>query len=126
MPTHAGQCHCGAVTFRFQLPSSVSMTECNCSVCSLTGYKHIFVPQDNFTLLSGAEDLTEYKFGTGTARHLFCRHCGVKAFYRPRSHPDKYSVNYRAVTPGTLTISEVIPFDGQNWEENITALKDKT
>ena len=102
------------------------MTECNCSACALTGFQHVFVPQEEFTLLSGAEDLTSYKFETQTADHLFCRHCGVKAFYRPRSHPESYSVNYRAVTPGTLSITEVIPFDGQNWEENIKALKDKT
>ena len=126
MTVHTGQCHCGSVKFSFVAPSSLSMTDCNCSVCSLTGFQHIFVPQDDFTLLSGAEDLTSYKFGTMTAEHLFCRHCGVKAFYRPRSHPESYSVNYRAVTPGTLSITEVIPFDGQNWEDNIKALKDKT
>ena len=126
MTVHTGQCHCGSVKFSFVAPSSLSMTDCNCSACSLTGFQHIFVPQDDFTLQSGAEDLTSYKFGTMTAEHLFCRHCGVKAFYRPRSHPESYSVNYRAVTPRTLSITEVIPFDGQNWEDNIKALKDKT
>ena len=126
MPTHTGGCHCGAVTFQFEAPASVSMTKCNCSICSLSAYQHVFIFESDFTLLSGAEDLMEYNFGTGTARHLFCRHCGVKAFYRPRSHPDRYSVNYRAVTPGTLSISEVIPFDGQDWEGNIKTLKDRT
>lgn len=126
MPIHKGGCHCGAVTFKFEAPESVSITDCNCSICSLSAYQHVFVPQADFTLLSGAEDLTTYKFGTGAAEHLFCRHCGVKAFYRPRSHPDSYSVNYRAVTAGTLEISEIIPFEGTDWEGNITALKDKT
>ena len=126
MPIHTGQCHCGAVSFEFKAPAKVSVTDCNCSICVLTAYQHVFIPEADFTLISGTEDLTEYNFGSGTARHLFCRHCGVKAFYRPRSHPESYSVNYRAVTAGTLEISEIIPFDGQDWEGNIKALKDKT
>jgi len=123
---HTGGCHCGAVTFEFKAPSTLSMTECNCSVCSLTAYQHVFVPEADFTLLTGGDDLTEYRFGSGTAVHLFCVHCGVKAFYRPRSHPDSYSVNLRAITPGSLTISEVITFDGENWEGNIKALRGRT
>ena len=126
MPKHSGQCHCGAVKFEFIAPASVNVTECNCSICSLTAYQHVFVPKDDFTLISGDEHWTEYNFGTGVARHLFCRHCGVKAFYRLRSHPSRYSVNYRAVTPGTLSISAIISFDGQDWEGNIAALKEIT
>ena len=126
MPTHRGQCHCGAVAFEFEMPAATSMTLCNCSICSLSAHQHIFVPEADFTLLSGADYLTEYNFGTGAARHLFCRHCGVKAFYRPRSHLDKYSVNYRAIAPGTLSISETIHFDGENWERNIAGLQAKT
>jgi hypothetical protein len=126
MPEHKGACHCGAVTFAFKAPSILTMTQCNCSVCSLSAYEHVFVPEDDFTLLTGAQDLTEYRFGSKAAIHLFCRHCGVKAFYRPRSHPDKYSVNFRAITPGTLTISKVFPFDGKNWARNIQALREQT
>lgn len=124
--THKGGCHCGAVTFEFRAPQSVNVTACNCSICQVSAYQHVFVAQEDFTLLTGEEALTEYRFGTGQAVHLFCRVCGVKAFYRPRSHPQHYSVNFRALTAGSLTISELIPFDGQNWEDNITALKEQT
>ncbi len=123
---HKGGCHCGAVSFEFKAPQRVQVTACNCSICQINAYQHVFVPEGDFTLLTGKDELTEYRFGSGQAVHLFCRNCGVKAFYRPRSHPEYYSVNYRSVTPGSLMISEIIPFDGQNWDKNIAALKDQT
>ncbi len=62
-------------------------------VCRMTGFLHIVVPHDEFELITGRDALTSYRFGTGAAEHLFCRHCGVKSFYQPRSHPDAWSVN---------------------------------
>ena len=59
----------------------------------MTGFLHIMVPHERFELMTGREALTSYRFGTGAAEHLFCRQCGVKSFYQPRSHPDAWSVN---------------------------------
>ena len=90
----SGGCHCGAVRFEAELPAPpVPGVECNCSVCRMTGFLHVMVPHERFELMTGREALTSYRFGTGTAEHLFCRHCGVKSFYQPRSHPDAWSVN---------------------------------
>ena len=72
-------------------------------MCSRSAYLHLIVAADEFRLLSGADDLVEYSFGTGVAKHRFCRHCGVKSFYVPRSHPDGYSVNARCLDPSTIT-----------------------
>jgi hypothetical protein len=77
----------------------------------MSGFLHLIVPQSRFRLLRGAEALTEYKFNTGTARHLFCRHCGVKSFYVPRSNPDGYSVNLRCLDRATIEHVEIQPFD---------------
>jgi hypothetical protein len=77
----------------------------------MSGYRHLIVPRARFRLLQGAESLTEYRFNTGTARHLFCRHCGVKSFYVPRSNPDGYSVNVRCLDPATIEHVEVEIFD---------------
>ena len=90
--------------------------ECNCSICSMTGFQHLIVPRARFRLLQGADVLAEYTFNTGVARHLFCRRCGVKSFYVPRSHPDGFSVNARCLDPGTVTSLAVAPFDGRDWE----------
>jgi hypothetical protein len=69
-------------------------------------------------LVEGETELTSYRFNTGTANHLFCRTCGVKAFYVPRSHPDGISVNARCIDTATLRSLQVRPFDGANWERN--------
>ena len=73
-------------------------------------------PESRFRITAGEDILTRYTFNTGVAQHLFCRVCGVKSFYRPRSNPDGWSVNARCLDhPEALTI-EIEPFDGRNWE----------
>jgi hypothetical protein len=99
------------VAFEVQAPSRLTVSDCNCSICRMSGYQHLIVPRARFSLLKGAESLTEYRFNTGTARHLFCRHCGVKSFYVPRSNPDGYSVNARCLDPATVEHVEVEIFD---------------
>lgn len=122
MTTHTGGCHCGQVRFDVDAPAEIAATECNCSMCSKSGFLHLIVAKRDFHLLSGEDALTTYTFNTGAAKHLFCRHCGVKSFYIPRSHPDGVSVNVRCLDEATINSVTVTPFDGQNWEENISTL----
>ncbi len=122
MTTHAGGCHCGRVRFTVEAPAELEVAECNCSICGMLGYWHLIVPRDAFRLLSGEEHLTSYRFNTGTAEHLFCRHCGIKSFYVPRSHPDGISVNARCLDRATVASIEVTPFDGANWEQHVAEL----
>ena len=113
--THAGGCHCGAVRFTCEAPAEIEVRECNCSICRMGGYRHLVVSKRRFTLLSGEDKLSRYRFGTGVAEHLFCAVCGVKSFYVPRSAPDCYSVNALCLDPGTVTGEKVIEVDGANW-----------
>lgn len=122
MITHTGGCHCGRVRFEVDAPASIEATECNCSICSKSGYLHLIVPRGRFRLLQGEDALTTYTFNTGAAKHRFCCHCGVKSFYIPRSHPDGVSVNVRCLEPGTLERVGVTAFDGRNWEQNASEL----
>jgi hypothetical protein len=110
-----GGCHRGAVRFEAELDGPpVPALDCNCSVCRMTGFVHIVVPHEKFELVTGRDALTSYRFGTGTADHLFCVRCGVKSFYQPRSHPEAWSVNANCLdTPAELVIER---FDGANWE----------
>lgn len=121
--THIGGCHCGAVRFEVDAPSELQVYECNCSICAMTGFIHLIVPDRHFRLLDGADALTEYRFNTGTARHLFCRHCGVKSFYVPRSNPDGFSINIRCLQSSSLASVRVETFDGRNWEQAAGALE---
>jgi hypothetical protein len=114
--TAEGGCHCGAVRFRVTFDGAPELLDCNCSICSKTGFLHLIADAEDFELLRGADVLTDYRWGTGTARHLFCKVCGIKSFYVPRSHPDGFSVNWRALD-GVLDIAPAIrTYDGQQWE----------
>ena len=122
MITHQGGCHCGKVRFEVTAPKELKVTECNCTICRMSGYLHLIVKKDQFRLLQGTDILTTYTFNTGTAQHLFCSACGVKSFYVPRSHPDGYSINARCLDAGTIRKMVITSFDGQNWEANIEGL----
>lgn len=114
---HSGGCHCGGVRFEVDVSDSPQVVECNCSICSMSGFLHLIVPKSGFRLLSGEELLTTYTFNTGVAKHTFCKICGIKAFYTPRSNPDGVDVNVNCLD-APLGNAERMPFDGRNWEEN--------
>lgn len=116
---YKGGCHCGAVRFELRAPSPVSVLSCSCSICRMTGFLHVIAARADFRLLAGADALTEYRFNTGTARHLFCKICGIKSFYVPRSHPDGYSVNYTCLDSDDRPEAVMGSFDGANWEASI-------
>lgn len=116
---HSGGCHCRKVKWRVQAPKSVVAWDCDCSNCSMRRNTHFIVPAERFELLGDSEKfITTYTFGSHTAKHMFCRVCGITSFYRPRSNPDGVAVTFRCVDPGTLVHVEVRRFDGKNWESS--------
>ena len=96
LETYEGGCHCGRVQFRVRADLSL-VSECNCSICTKKGILHLTVSPEDFELLSGEDVLTTYQFNTNTAKHTFCKHCGIHAFNTPRLHPDRISVNARCL-----------------------------
>ncbi len=112
---YTGSCHCGAVKFEIEAPEKIRAEDCNCSICAKSGFLHLILPKSKFKLLQGEESLSTYTFNTGVAKHRFCRVCGIKPFYIPRSNPDGYDINVRCLEPMPAEI-EIVPFDGQNWE----------
>lgn len=124
METLEGGCHCGAVRFRVRVGRREAI-DCNCSVCTKKGFVHLIVPAEHFELLRGADVLASYRFNTGVAEHLFCRVCGIHAFYRPRSHPEGYDVNVRCLDgEAPLDGWAIRPFDGRHWEAHVGELRD--
>lgn len=126
MTVHTGGCHCGRVRFEVTAPADLELHECNCSICRMGGYLHLIVPASGFRLVRGEADLATYTFNSGVAKHYFCRHCGIKSFYVPRSNPDGYSINARCIDPETIASTTVTPFDGRDWEANADRLKHLT
>ena len=122
MTTHKGGCHCGRVTFEVQAAADINADQCNCSICRMGGYLHMIVPKKDFRLLSGEDALETYQFNSRVAKHYFCKYCGVKSFYVPRSHPNGISINTNWLVGDTIESLTVTPFDGENWEKNIHKL----
>ncbi len=117
---HRGGCHCQAVKFEFESPADTFVYRCNCSICEMTDYLHLIIPESSFRLLSGKP--STYTFESHVAKHHFCPVCGIKAFYIPRSNPDGVSVNFRCVDRSTFGKVRIKDFDGRNWQENASSL----
>ncbi len=115
-----GGCHCGAVRFRVRLSDGLrTARRCNCSFCRMRGAIAVSAPLDGLTILRGADALTIYRFGTGTAVHHFCRYCGIYTHHRRRSNPDELGVNVACLDGiSPFDFAEVAILDGQNHESD--------
>jgi len=91
-------CHCGAVELRVTLSDGLATARrCDCSFCRRRGTPAVSVPLEGLTVLRGADKLTLYTWGTGTAKHYFCSVCGIYTHHRRRSAPNEYGVNMGAI-----------------------------
>ena len=92
MQKYEGSCHCGAVRFEIETDFP-ELTMCDCSICRRKNALMVKVHESKFQLLSGKDSLTEYQFHTKTARHYFCKTCGIYPFHRKRVAPDNLGIN---------------------------------
>jgi hypothetical protein len=122
---YQGSCHCKAISFEVEAPECIEADYCNCSVCSKSGYLHLIVPLSRFRLLTGEDSISTYTFGSGIAKHCFCKNCGIKPFYTPRSNPDGMDVNVNCLDTEPASVN-ITNFDGQNWEEHAHTLAHKS
>lgn len=91
---HRLTCHCGAVEIVVTLSDGLNTKRrCDCSFCRRRGAVAVSAPLDGIRIVKGAENLTLYQFGTQTAKHWFCKTCGIYTHHQRRSNPNEYGVN---------------------------------
>jgi len=115
MAKHCGGCHCGRV--RYEVETNLEpVISCNCSICQKQGALWAFPKPEQFTLLSGTDDLADYQFNRKTIHHLFCRNCGVASFARGKNADgsDGVSINVRCLDDIDLDALTLTPFDGKS------------
>ncbi len=112
--TYKGGCHCGAVRYTIELPEIDKLFECNCSICSATGWKLVFAPKTTFRLLSGKDHLSDYQFGKKAIHHRFCRVCGVRSFAEGPGHDgaDWVTINTRCLSDFDGSELPITAYDG--------------
>lgn len=87
-------CHCGAVELAVHLTDGLATARrCDCSFCRRRGAIAVSAPLDGISIIRGAENLSLYQWGTGAAKHWFCKTCGIYTHHQRRSNPDEYGVN---------------------------------
>ncbi len=114
---HQGQCHCGAVRFSAHTDLT-GLGDCNCSRCRRLGWVMQSMPEADFKLVSGADNLTTYRFNTETIDHLFCKTCGIEAFARGSDGKGNvmYMINVHCLdTPPVVDPSAIKHWDGANF-----------
>jgi hypothetical protein len=111
LQTRTGGCHCGKVRYQAKLDLEGPVISCNCSMCGRSGTLLTFIPADQFTLLSGEDDLTDYQFNKHVIHHVFCKTCGIKSFARgKKGDQPMVAINARClddIDVGKLKVTQV-------------------
>ena len=114
MTTHDAACHCGKVRFRVTLPDGFrTVRRCTCSLCRMRGAVAVTAGLADITFLAGNDNLSLYQFNTRTAKHWFCKTCGIYTHHQRRSNPQEYGVNVACLTGiSPFDFAEVPVMDG--------------
>ena len=112
MTHYRGSCHCGAVQFDIETEIT-ELTMCDCSLCSKKNALMCTAHESGFKLLAGNDKLSLYQWNTGTAKHYFCKTCGIYPFHMPRAAPDQYSVNVACLDGVDMASLKINQFDGE-------------
>ncbi len=83
MQDYKGSCHCGAVRFSYTGEAITKGLRCNCSVCSRKGamMSTELIPEADLNINADEAVLGLYQFGAKTAKHFFCKNCGIYTFH---------------------------------------------
>ena len=87
-------CHCRAVELDVTLTEGLEkVRRCDCSFCARRGAIAVSAPIDGVKIVEGSNNFTLYQWGTKTAKHYFCKTCGIYTHHQRRSNPNEFGVN---------------------------------
>lgn len=113
---YQGSCHCGAIKFSYRGEAITRGLRCNCSLCSRKGalMSADMVPIEKLVIDAEEGALGLYQFGAKTAKHFFCRHCGIYPFHETARFPGQYRVNLGCIEGIDSFALDADVFDGKN------------
>ncbi|MCC4834486.1 GFA family protein [Shewanella sp. 10N.7] len=116
MPKHRASCHCGSVVMELSLPKGIQdVRRCDCSMCRRRGAIVASINLGDIQFIQGEHELSVYQFNTKTAKHYFCRHCGIYTHHQRRSNPNQFGFNVACLAGiNPLKIDQVKLYDGVN------------
>jgi len=116
MNAYKGTCHCGAISFEFERDEITNGLRCNCSICVRKGavMSAFVIPPDELHIEAEAGSLGTYEFGTNTAKHFFCRKCGIYPFHQTLRKPGHYRVNLGCIDDIDINSISIDVFDGRS------------
>lgn len=112
---HTGGCHCGKVKYEVEMNLENAL-RCNCSVCMKRGSLLDFVPESQFKLISGEENLNDYQFNKKIIHHMFCKDCGILPFGKATGPDGKkvVAINVRSIDDIDLSKLKIQDYDGKS------------
>ncbi|MBO9451485.1 GFA family protein [Tropicibacter sp. R16_0] len=120
--TLTASCHCGAVELEAEFPQGLaSAARCDCSFCRRRGAAAVTAIAASLRVTKGAENLTLYTWGTGTAKHHFCKICGIYTHHQRRSDPSECGVNLGCIKDVNPRDHDPIP-----WHDGVNHPSDQT
>ena len=113
---YQGSCHCGAVKFNFESEPIEKGLRCTCSMCSRKGAMMTphAIPPDQFHIDAVEGMLGLYQFGAKTAKHYFCKNCGIYPFHVTARVADHFRANLGCVDGVDTFALPVEVFDGKH------------
>ena len=115
-------CHCGAVELEVTLLDGLKTAQrCDCSFCRRRAAPAVVARKEDLKVTKGAESLTLYQWGSQTARHHFCKYCGIYMYHNQRANPEHVGVNLGSLKGVNPAEHEPIP-----WSDGVNHPSDRT
>lgn len=109
-------CHCGHIQLEVDEAEIGIVYECNCSICTRSGFLHWYVEPEKVRYLNQGHGVSTYVWRTLSGGQHFCPNCGTAVYRSSTQYPPPLSINARCiegVNVATLTIQQL---DGRSYD----------